>query len=63
MSQQKSEPLTFVERVLQLLEERFPWLGSPDEQVSGADTIQELSELHQTLVRHRDSEKQNRDKQ
>lgn len=58
ISDQTREPQTFVELVLQLLEDRFPWLDVPDEDVSGADTIQELSELHESLVRRRDSEQQ-----
>jgi hypothetical protein len=37
--------------VLILLEDRFPWLSSAEEeQVSGADTIDELSKLYQTLI-------------
>ena len=42
---------TFVENVLALLEERFPWLGKEDdEQVSGADTVDELADLYQCLI-------------
>lgn len=44
------DPQTFVEMVLTLLEDRFPWLGS-EEEVSGADTVQELSQLHNDLVK------------
>jgi hypothetical protein len=51
MTQQESQPPTFLETVLALLEERFPWLGkSEDEEVSGADTIDQLSDLHENLA-------------
>jgi hypothetical protein len=41
---------TFVEWVLKLLEERFPWLGKEDDaQISGANTVDELNDLHQKL--------------
>ncbi|MGC1360766.1 MAG: hypothetical protein WA419_16585 [Silvibacterium sp.] len=54
MTQEQPHPQTFVEMVLVLLEDRFPWLGSSEEeQVSGADTIDELSNLHQTLIQRR----------
>jgi hypothetical protein len=46
---------TFVERVLALLEERFPWLGSgQDKPVGGADTVDELADLHKSLIEQRD---------
>lgn len=45
-----SEPQTFTEMVLVLLESRFPWLGKLDEEVSGADTVQDLTDLHEELV-------------
>ena len=46
---------TFVERVLALLEERFPWLGSGhDEPVGGADTVDELADLYKSLLEQRD---------
>jgi len=46
---------TFVERVLALLEERFPWLGSgQDEPVGGADTVDELADLYKSLIEQRD---------
>ena len=46
---------TFVEWVLALLEERFPWLGSgQDEPVGGADTVDELSDLYKSLIEQRD---------
>ncbi len=45
---------TFVERVLALLEERFPWLGSEqDEPVGGADTVDELADLYKSLIEQR----------
>lgn len=54
MTQEQPSPQTFVEMVLALLEDRFPWLASSEEeQVSGADTIDELSNLHQTLIQRR----------
>jgi hypothetical protein len=41
---------TFVEWVLKLLEERFPWLGKDDDaQISGADTVDELNDLQREL--------------
>jgi hypothetical protein len=50
MPNEERDPQTFVEMVLTLLEDRFPWLGS-EEEVSGADTVQELSQLHRDLVK------------
>lgn len=45
---------TFVEFVLALLEERFPWLGSrQDEPVSGADAVDELTDLYRSLTEQR----------
>jgi hypothetical protein len=50
----QEQPQTLVEMVLALLEDRFPWLASTEEeQVSGADTIDELSNLHQSLIQRR----------
>ena len=50
MTQENRPPRTFVEWVLQLLEERFPWLGTEEEtQVSGADIIDQLTDLHSEL--------------
>jgi hypothetical protein len=47
---------TFVEWVLALLEERFPWLGSGrDEPVGGADTVDELADLYKSLIELRDT--------
>lgn len=55
MEAEEERPQTFVERVLVLLEERFPWLGSgQDEPVSGADTVDELSDLYRSLIQKRE---------
>jgi hypothetical protein len=35
-----------------LLEDRFPWLGT-DDPADGADTVEQLSELHQSLLERR----------
>ena len=52
MTKENRQPRTFVELVLQLLEERFPWLGkTTDEQISGADTVDQLTDLHRQLKR------------
>ena len=48
MANPDSEPQTFVEMVLTLLEDRFPWLGT-DGDASGSETVDELNELHRTL--------------
>jgi hypothetical protein len=53
MANEQREPQTFVEMVLALLESRFPWLGTEHEEVSGADTIEELAHLHEDLVQKR----------
>lgn len=54
MGAKNEHPQTFVERVLALLEERFPWLGSgQDEQVGGADTVDELADLYKSLIEQR----------
>ena len=46
---------TLVEFVLALLEERLPWLVSKqDEPVSGADTVDELAGLYQSLIEEHD---------
>jgi hypothetical protein len=37
---------------LVLLEHRFPWLGT-DNPADGADTVEQLSELHQSLLERR----------
>jgi hypothetical protein len=45
---------TFVDNVLKLLEEKFPWLGKEnDEPVSGADTVDELADMHRCLIDQR----------
>jgi len=48
MANTDSDPQTFVEMVLTLLEDRFPWLGT-DRDASGSETVDELNELHRTL--------------
>jgi len=48
MENNQSQPQTFVEMVLALLEDRFPWLGT-DEPAEGAETVEQLSDLHETL--------------
>ena len=56
MGAEDERPQTFVEWVLALLEERFPWLGSgQDEPVGGADTVDELADLYKSLIEQRDS--------
>lgn len=46
---------TFLDWVLALLHERFPWLGSADESaIAGADTIDELVGLHRLLIDERE---------
>jgi len=52
------DPQTFVEMVLTLLEDRFPWLGSENEEASGADTVEELANLHQELIERRNHRRQ-----
>lgn len=60
MANIQQRPKNFVERVLALLEERFPWLGSgQDEPVSGADTVDELADLYRSLLRERENESGN----
>ena len=54
MGAEDEHPQTFVEWVLALLEERFPWLGSgQDEHVGGADTVDELADLYRSLIEQR----------
>ena len=54
MGADEERPQTFVEWVLALLEERFPWLGSgQDEPVGGADTVDELADLYKSLIEQR----------
>ena len=45
MENNEAQPQTFVEMVLALLEDYFPWLGT-DEPASGAETVDQLSDLH-----------------
>jgi hypothetical protein len=52
MENNETQPQTFVEMVLVLLEDRFPWLGK-DEPVSGAETVEQLNDLHETLQKTR----------
>jgi hypothetical protein len=61
MIDKDSRSRTFVENVLALLEERFPWLGKEsDDQVSGADTVDELADLHRSLIEGRSAEQRKR---
>jgi len=55
MENNEAQPQTFVEMVLTLLEDRFPWLGT-DEPASGAETVDQLSDLHETLQESRAAE-------
>ena len=51
MGAEEERPQTVVESVLALLEERFPWLGSEqDEPVRGADAVDELADLYRSLI-------------
>jgi hypothetical protein len=52
MENNEAQPQTFVEMVLVLLEDRFPWLGK-DEPASGAETVDQLNVLHGTLQKAR----------
>ena len=55
MGAEEERPQTFIEWVLVLLEERFPWLGSgQDEPVGGADTVDELADLYKSLIEQLD---------
>jgi hypothetical protein len=55
MRAEDERPQTLVEWVLALLEERFPWLGSgQDEPVSGAETVDELADLYKSLIEQRE---------
>jgi hypothetical protein len=54
MTDQTRHSQSFVRKALALLEERFPWLGKEDdEQVSGADTVDQLSDLYRSLIEER----------
>ena len=60
MSNKGRRSQTFVERTLVLLEERFPWLGkNNDEPVSGANTVDELADLHRILIDQRNANDRN----
>jgi transcriptional accessory protein Tex/SPT6 len=60
VTKENRPPLTFVERVLQLLEERFPWLGKEeDAQISGADTVDQLTDLYRELKSTRRTNRRN----
>ena len=60
MSNEDRRSQTFVEWVLALLEERFPWLGKDnDEPVSGANTVDELADLHRSLIGKRNANERN----
>ena len=60
MTKENRPPLTIVERVLQLLEERFPWLGTEgDAQISGADTVDQLTDLYRELKSTRRTNRRN----
>ena len=60
MTKDNRPPRTFVEWMLQLLEERFPWLGkTADEQISGADTVDKLTDLHRELKSRRRTNRRN----
>ena len=51
MAEKDRHQQTFVDKVLMLLEEKFPWLGKEnDEPVSGADTVDELADMHRSLI-------------
>jgi len=55
MGAESERSQTFVEWVLGLLEERFPWLGpGQDEPVGGADTVDELAGLYKSLIEERE---------
>jgi hypothetical protein len=52
MANKRSQPQTFVEKVLALLEDRFPWLGK-DVPASGAEIVDQLSDLRDRLRKAR----------
>jgi hypothetical protein len=44
--------VTFVDMVLVLLEDQFPWLATNScDAISGADTVDQLIKLHASLLR------------
>jgi len=52
MENNETQPKTFVEMILELLEDRFPWLGK-NEPASGGDTVDQLNDLHEVLRKAR----------
>lgn len=52
MANTDSQPQTFVEMVLILPEDRFPWLGT-DESAAGSDAVEVLNDLHKALLKTR----------
>jgi hypothetical protein len=51
-------PVTFVDMVLVLLENQFPWLATRSQDaISGADTIDQLSKLYASLLRQPTAQK------
>jgi hypothetical protein len=47
-----SGPVTFVDMVLVLLEDQFPWLATDSrDAVSGADTVDQLIKMRALLLR------------
>jgi hypothetical protein len=60
VTKENRPPRTFVELGLELLEDRFPWLGkTTDEQISGADTVDQLTDLHRELKRRSRTNRRN----
>ncbi len=60
MTKENRPPRTYVEWMLQLLEKRFPWLGkTADEQISGADTVDQLTDLYRELKSRRRTSQRN----
>jgi len=60
VTKENRPPRTFVEWMLQLLEERFLWLGkTADEQISGADTVDQLTDLHREPKRRSRTNRRN----
>jgi hypothetical protein len=50
MTREDIGPVSFVEMVLVLLENQFPWLATRSrDAISGADTIDQLIKLHACL--------------
>jgi len=60
VTQENCPPRTFVDEMLQLLEERFLWLGkTTDEQISGADAVDQLTDLYGELKRRSRTSRRN----